>query len=299
MNRQQPVVLPGDFGDSGHGGDVNVMRQQFFAVSIGDAHIRYSAADKHLNIFGAVLFGGYGAVSGNRTAADDGDVAVNGIFLMMAEIVGVSEGEFFTVDAEIDEIAFACGDNDAVKALSQKGRRILNRGVQPQVDAVVALGQKIPVLDNDFVRQTGFGNKVQRAADFIRAFKNNDFVSLFNQRPSGGNPGRAGADDGDTAVVAGRIFRLAAVFPGAVFFEQRCLNARNAQRRIEVAAEAGLHAEGFGANQAAGLPHRVIAADRIDSQVIFSFQGMGNEFLRAAVDRAGAHAGFGFAAQTA
>ena len=88
-------------------------------------------------------------------------------------------------------------------------------------------------------------------------------------------------------------------FRGAVFFQNGGLNPRNVDRKVDAGAGTGLHAELVGADQAAGLSHRVVAGNALDRAGKIVCLCFGDKLLRVAVDGAGVHAGFVFAAQTA
>ena len=88
-------------------------------------------------------------------------------------------------------------------------------------------------------------------------------------------------------------------FRGTVFFQNGGLNPRNVDRKVDAGAGTGLHAELVGADQAAGLSHRVVAGNGFDRAGKIVCLCCGDKLRRIAVDGAGVHAGFAFAAQTA
>ena len=161
----------------------------------------------------------------------------------------------------------------------------------------VVVADELPVALDNFVREPVFGDHAECAADLVPAFKNRDFEAVLRQQCGSRKTCRAGSDDGDRVSVLRErdLFRLFA--PEVV--EDGRLNFRDVDRKVDPGARAGHHAEFVGADQSAGLTHRVCAGDRCDGVVpLFGLRVL-DEFTRVAVDGAGAHAGLRFAVETA
>lgn len=213
----------------------------------------------------------------------------------VVEEIGVRNAEFLSGDPEFKAVGLACRDDDCVKTVEQLDC-VADLRVELERHQIV-VADEFPVAFDDFVRKSVFGDHAERSADFVAALEDRDFEAVLRKQRGCRKPGGTGSDDGNCVPVLRErdLFR----FFASEVVKDRCLDLRDVDREVDPGARAGLHAELVGADEAAGLAHRVGAGDRRDRVVpLLGFRVL-DKFTRVAVDGAGCHAGLRFAVETA
>lgn len=178
-----------------HAIELDVFFEELEEVFPGDFHIRESATDEHFYGGSAERDRGHGAICGDISAADDGDIAGGFEFLRVIEIIHIRGAQFFPGYIKGRAVRFSSGDDDGVKGVAERVG-VIDFGIEVQADAIWD-HDEFPVFFDDIVRETFVRDHIECAADFFSGFKDVDLEAGAHESRSSGHAGRSSADDGD------------------------------------------------------------------------------------------------------